>query len=540
MAEFCQSPVRERCLELGRLCEIAVVNASAPECTGIPKQKRVEFTGIIVNAESLLDESIHEAEETGSQDEMAKVGGNREIRRSMSEGQISAHKAKDVSGFLEKKKRSELFTSQLDLFLQLEIISKKLVELPKDKRAEILQKHLAVLDFKISGSGLYFPNRRGSDPHYRILRIVSEEARPLSSRDKVPFLLWIEVAYTGKTCAHAKLFESAIGKETLLEIPVENSLPKRKSRRTVSASSSNSAKVRPSTKLGNPFGELLAEKRLRLQRKSTFASEPGWDILPLIVKVGDDCRQEQLAMQMIMQINDIFLDAKLPLKLRPFHVLVTSSITGVIEVITDATSIDSLKKNVPNFQSLMWFFEKYFGPRGSKEFRIAQQNFVESMAAYSLVTYLLQIKDRHNGNILLDAEGNIIHIDFGFFLSNSPGGNWGFEQAPFKLTQEYVEVMEGEDSEAFSLFKVLIIRGFLELRRHVDKIVGLATVLLNGPTMPCFYSGTDAVENLRTRFFADKTEQECIHFIHSLIEESVDNWRSVEYDRYQRITNGIL
>jgi len=56
--------------------------------------------------------------------------------------------------------------------------------------------------------------------------------------------------------------------------------------------------------------------------------------------------------------------------------------------------------------------------------------------------FLLQIKDRHNGNILIDSEGRIIHIDFGFFLCTSPGGI-NFEKAPFKITEEYLDLMEG-------------------------------------------------------------------------------------------------
>jgi len=49
------------------------------------------------------------------------------------------------------------------------------------------------------------------------------------------------------------------------------------------------------------------------------------------------------------------------------------------------------------------------------------------------------VKDRHNGNILLDNEGHIIHIDYGYILSCSPK-NLGFESSPFKLTPEFVEV----------------------------------------------------------------------------------------------------
>lgn len=73
-----------------------------------------------------------------------------------------------------------------------------------------------------------------------------------------------------------------------------------------------------------------------------------------------------------------------------------------------------VKEGIP---SLKKFFKYYFKSR-EKE---AQRNFCRSLAAYSLVTYFLQVKDRHNDNILLHRDGYIVHIDFGFFLSNAPG-----------------------------------------------------------------------------------------------------------------------
>ena len=38
-----------------------------------------------------------------------------------------------------------------------------------------------------------------------------------------------------------------------------------------------------------------------------------------------------------------------------------------------------------------------------------------------------QVKDRNDGNILLTRNGHVLHIDFGYMLTNSPG-DLGFEQ----------------------------------------------------------------------------------------------------------------
>jgi len=109
----------------------------------------------------------------------------------------------------------------------------------------------------------------------------------------------------------------------------------------------------------------------------------------------------------------------------------------------------------------------------------AQRNFTESLAAYSLICYILQIKDRHNGNILLDREGHLIHIDYGFMLSSSPG-SLNFETAPFKLTIEFVEVMGGREGSMFNYFGTILQSGFLAIRKYAHKIISLVEMLLPG------------------------------------------------------------
>ncbi|XP_038692592.1 phosphatidylinositol 4-kinase beta 1-like isoform X1 [Tripterygium wilfordii] len=288
-------------------------------------------------------------------------------------------------------------------------------------------------------------------------------------------------------------------------------------------------------------GEIWEVKKERIRRASVHGKLPGWDLRSAIVKSGDDCRQEHLAVQLISHFYDIFQEAGLPLWLRPYEVLCTSSYTALIETIPDTASLHSIKSRYPNISSLRDFFiAKY--QENSPSFKLAQRNFVESMAGYSLVCYILQVKDRHNGNLLMDEEGHIIHIDFGFMLSNSPGGV-NFESAPFKLTRELLEVMdsdaEGVPSEFFDYFKVLCIQGFLTCRKHAERII-LLVEMLQDSGFPCFKGGPRTIQNLRKRFHLSLTEEQCVSLVLSLISTSLDAWRTRQYDYYQRVLNGIL
>ncbi|XP_077224269.1 phosphatidylinositol 4-kinase beta 1-like [Tasmannia lanceolata] len=288
-------------------------------------------------------------------------------------------------------------------------------------------------------------------------------------------------------------------------------------------------------------GELWEIKKERIRKASVHGKSHGWDLRSIIVKSGDDCRQEHLAVQLVSHFYDIFQEAGLPLWLRPYEVLVTSSYTALIETIPDTASLHSIKSRFPSITSLRDFFIAKYDEH-SPSFKLAQRNFVESMAGYSILCYLLQVKDRHNGNLLMDEEGHIIHIDFGFMLSNSPGGV-NFESAPFKLTRELLEVMdsdaEGIPSEFFDYFKVLCIQGFLTCRKHAERII-LLVEMLQDSGFPCFKGGPRTIQNLRKRFHLSLTEEQCVSLVLSLISSSLDAWRTRQYDYYQRVLNGIL
>ena len=62
------------------------------------------------------------------------------------------------------------------------------------------------------------------------------------------------------------------------------------------------------------------------------------------------------------------------------------------------------------------------------------------------------------------------------------------------------------------------------------------------PKLGCFVGlGVEGCLNaMNERFCGGLTEEACIERIVSLIDESINNWRTIQYDNYQRITNGIL
>jgi len=297
------------------------------------------------------------------------------------------------------------------------------------------------------------------------------------------------------------------------------------------------------------------------------------------MKAGEDIRREALVMQVISKMKTWF-ESDIPMEhrpfLKPYTIMCVGADAGLLECLRDAKSIDEVKKSTDGFTSLREYFERAYGPPkpagqppigphgpphhqqyggsighqqrlGGLTFEKAQDNFLRSLVGYSLVCYILQIKDRHNANILLDREGHIMHIDFGYVLGDTPkmGKVPLFnERAPFKLTAEFWEVIGGWNFNEGGLgvrFCKMFEEAFACASEHCDELVSLIeAAILNLTRNPHEARMLAEGVRIRLRMRGPRGSVRQKTFIMDIVNTALTSWGTSTYDWLQKSMNGYI
>ncbi|XP_026562294.1 phosphatidylinositol 4-phosphate 3-kinase C2 domain-containing subunit alpha isoform X2 [Pseudonaja textilis] len=286
-----------------------------------------------------------------------------------------------------------------------------------------------------------------------------------------------------------------------------------------------------------PLSPSLVAKELNVKACSYFSSnavplkiafvnaDPLGEEINVMFKVGEDLRQDMLALQMIKIMDKIWLQEGLDLRMVMFKCLATGKDRGMVELVPAS---DTLRKIQVEYgvtgsfkdKPLAEWLRKY-NPT-EEEYKKASENFIYSCAGCCVATYVLGICDRHNDNIMLRSTGHMFHIDFGKFLGHAQMfGSFKRDRAPFVLTSDMAYVINGGEKPTirFQLFVDLCCQAYNLIRKQANLFLNLLSLMMSSGLPEL--TGVQDLKYVQDALQPQTTDAEATIFFTRLIESSL-------------------
>eukprot|EP00494_Astrolonche_serrata_P000503 UN00507 len=126
----------------------------------------------------------------------------------------------------------------------------------------------------------------------------------------------------------------------------------------------------------------------------------------VLLKVGDDMRQDANAMKMFRMMNYLWANAsnvykkRNPIVALTYHVVPIDNDKGMVEFIEPVKTLQKVLD-----------YQKKFG------FQELNRLIATASGSY-IASYVLGVRDRHWDNVLIKDDDTLFHIDFGFCLGS--------------------------------------------------------------------------------------------------------------------------
>uniref|UniRef100_A0A8D3CVG2 Phosphatidylinositol-4-phosphate 3-kinase, catalytic subunit type 2 alpha n=1 Tax=Scophthalmus maximus TaxID=52904 RepID=A0A8D3CVG2_SCOMX len=254
-------------------------------------------------------------------------------------------------------------------------------------------------------------------------------------------------------------------------------------------------------------------------------ADPLGEEINVMFKVGEDLRQDMLALQMIRIMDRIWLQEGLDLRIVNFKCISTGKDKGMVELVPSSETLRKIQVEygvTGSFKDkpLAEWLRKY-NP-AEDEYEKASENFIYSCAGCCVATYILGICDRHNDNIMLRSTGHMFHIDFGKFLGHAQMfGSFKRDRAPFVLTSDMAYVINGGErpTSRFQLFVDLCCQAYNLIRKHSGLFLNLLS-LMTSSGLPEL-TGSQDLKYVFDALQPHNTDAEATIFFTRLIESSL-------------------
>ncbi|PGH03125.1 hypothetical protein AJ79_07452 [Helicocarpus griseus UAMH5409] len=254
---------------------------------------------------------------------------------------------------------------------------------------------------------------------------------------------------------------------------------------------------------------------------------------PVIFKVGDDLRQDQLVIQIISLMDRLLQKENLDLKLTPYRIIATGAKAGAMQFIPST----SLSAASAKYKGSILAYLKANNPDDNEPLGVRKETmdtYIKSCAGYCVITYLLGVGDRHLDNLLLAPDGHFFHADFGYILGREP--------KPFapmmKLCKEMVEGMGGASSPNYLSFKQYCFTAYTTLRKSANLILNLFSLMVDANIPDIRIEPDKVVLKVKERFHLEMSEEEAIRHFEQLISDSANAIFGVVIDRLHDFVQG--
>ena len=228
----------------------------------------------------------------------------------------------------------------------------------------------------------------------------------------------------------------------------------------------------------------------------------------LFFKTGDDLRQDQLILQIITYMDSLLKKEQLNYEFTIYKVLATSKKDGFVEFVPNSKTYKDILDDKRYNKQLKFYYKEISDNQQIYDEKI--NSFINSLAGYCAVNYILGIGDRHNQNIMFDKKGRLFHIDFGFILGKDP-----FYYYPFKITGDMVDCMGGKESDNYKKFKLKCKNAYSILKENTRIIVNMFYLMIDSGIPEL--NNIECLKKLHDKFCPNLDKEEALsNFINEL------------------------